>query len=157
MKYFVFDISTQARRQIAYTVARIFYKLQCPSWEEGYVSQYGNEIYKSVDNKYGAIKFDETEQIPLRTNYPDGTERGKGFEHIRQWIQTRFPDGTALELTQEQKDWIKNWIINNETATFEQLILENGGTPVNLPALPNWAQVLTEAEFNALATWEQVR
>lgn len=165
MKYIVFDISTQARRQLAFTCARQLHKLQTPHWDSSYITQYANSIYRSgtwkgdvftPDNQWGAIAFDENEQIPLRTNYPDGTDRGNGYEHIRQWIKFRFPDGTALELTQAQFDWIKNWVINNDTATIEQLMLENGGTPANLPALPNFINIRTQAQFDTLQ-WEKVR
>lgn len=165
MKYIVFDISTQSRRQLAYTCARLLYKLQTPNWDNSYVTQYANSIFRSgtwngedftPDGKWGAIQFDETQEMPLRTNYSDGTNRQNGYEHIRQWVKFRFPDGTAYELTQEQFDWIKNWIINNDTATIEQLMLADGGTPVNLPALPNFVTIRTQTYFDN-RQWQQVR
>lgn len=153
MKYIVFDVSTKARRNLPYRCAQLLWKLQTPHFEPGvYKTLYGHRIFITEDRKYGAIEYDENEEIPLRTNLTDLTERGKGFTHIRDWINFRYPD-----IDEAQKAFIKQWVLRNETATLEQLILENGGTAANLPALPSYIQVMSKEDGEAIGTWKRVR
>lgn len=170
MKYIVFDISTQARRQKAKECALLLYRLQTPSWDESYQTKFANPIYWSgswdntdpenpiftPDLKWGAIAFDENQEIPLRSGDAATNPNGGGYRNIKAWVEFRFPKDTPYEIDEVQELWVRNWVINNNTATTEQLMLENGGTPVNLPALPNWVKIRTQAQFDTLE-WDRVK
>lgn len=152
MKVILFDISTAARRQKAHTCANYIYQLETPNWSSAtHKTRYGHEIRIGNDKSQAAMLFDETKEIQLRTHYSDGTERGKGVARIKRWVGFRYPN-----IDETQKDWVKNWVKTHETATIEQLILKDGGTSANLPAVPAWITVITLDELEAMDNFKDV-
>lgn len=118
-KFLIVPLDNNNLKEKAREFSELLHKLRCPHRDARYDTKHIWGVYKHPTLALGAMEYDTVYEVPLLTADSRGVEWDHQISLIEDLIDLRYG---MDNLTTTQKNTIRNFVKNNDSATVEQIL-----------------------------------